>query len=179
MKQLQKLFCVALLCGLFGSAATAYAPFNVTTVFLVRHAEKQSNAPDALLSEAGHARAQRLAAILAKAGVKAIYTSQVERTKQTAAPLAQALGIPSTTINVESAPGGTQVTPQTLNNYATKITQHAGQTALVVGHSNSVPPLIAKLGVTQSVSIGDTEFDNLFVVTIYASGKAVVAQLKY
>lgn len=183
LRQRQWLLSVVLLCALLGSAATAYAPFKVTTVFLVRHAEKQSNAPEAELSEAGHARAKRLAAMLAKAGVKAIYTSQVDRTKQTAAPLAQALALTPNVINVETVQVGGQmgstVSPTTLKNYADKIMQNAGQTALIVGHSNSVPALIAKLGVAPPVTIGDTEFDNLFVVTIYANGKAVVAQLKY
>ena len=36
---------------------------------------------------------------------------------------------------------------------------------LVVGHSNSVPDVIKGLGATAPVTIGDDEFDNLFIVT--------------
>ena len=36
---------------------------------------------------------------------------------------------------------------------------------LVVGHSNTVPEVITALGVTTPVTIGDDEFDNLFIVT--------------
>jgi hypothetical protein len=36
---------------------------------------------------------------------------------------------------------------------------------LVVGHSNSVPDVITGLGVKTPVTIGDDEFDNLFLVT--------------
>ena len=36
---------------------------------------------------------------------------------------------------------------------------------LVVGHSNSVPDVIKGLGATAPVTIGDDEFDNLFIVS--------------
>ncbi len=181
----QKLLCATLLCALFGTAATAYAPFKVTTVFLVRHAEKQSNATDTELSDVGHKRAQRLAEVLAKASVKAIYTSQFQRTKQTAAPLAQALGLTPTEIKVESVQNpagqmaGSSLSPLTLKNYGDAISQNGGQTALIVGHSNSTPAIIAKLGIVQPVTIPDSEYDNLYMVTIYAKGKATLAQIKY
>jgi broad specificity phosphatase PhoE len=175
-----------MLCLVFGSAATAYAPFKVTTVFLVRHAEKVSNATDAELSDIGHARAKRLATVLAKANIGAIYTSQYQRTKQTGAPLAQALGLTMTEIKVETVQassgqmmGSSVLSPQTLKNYSEAISQKAGQTALIVGHSNTVPALISKLGVPQTITIPDNENDNLYVVTIYAKGKAVLAQIKY
>ncbi|NOT58650.1 MAG: histidine phosphatase family protein [Acidobacteria bacterium] len=186
MKSLmRRLWACAALCLVFGSAATAYAPFKVTTVFLVRHAEKVSNATDAELSDIGHARAKRLATVLAKANIGAIYTSQFQRTKQTAAPLAQALALTPSEINVETVQNpaggmtGSSLSPVTLKNYADKIAQNAGQTALIVGHSNSVPALITKLGVPQTVTIADSDYDNLFVVTIYAKGKAVLAQVKF
>src|SRR5205823_820783 len=62
-------------------------------VFLVRHAEKADLSKDAALSAAGEARARALAERLREAGVTAIYTSEYRRTKQTAQPLARALGI--------------------------------------------------------------------------------------
>jgi hypothetical protein len=36
---------------------------------------------------------------------------------------------------------------------------------LVVGHSNSVPDVVKGLGVATAVTIGDAEYDRLFVVT--------------
>jgi ribonucleotide monophosphatase NagD (HAD superfamily) len=36
---------------------------------------------------------------------------------------------------------------------------------LVVGHSNSVPDVIRGLGVESDVSIDDSQYDNLFVLT--------------
>ena len=61
-------------------------------VFVVRHAEKQSesNEPGVPLSEAGRARANKLAALLKSAGVTAIYSTDFVRTLETAEPLARA-----------------------------------------------------------------------------------------
>src|ERR1700680_5096638 len=59
------------------------------TIFLVRHADKVDDAPDALLSDAGHRRAECLAKMLADVNIQQIYTSDLQRTQQTAAPLAQ------------------------------------------------------------------------------------------
>jgi hypothetical protein len=36
---------------------------------------------------------------------------------------------------------------------------------LVVGHSNTLPEILKGLGVTEPVTIGEDEFDSLFVVT--------------
>lgn len=62
---------------------------GVRTIFLVRHADKISDAPDAVLSDAGHRRAACLAKTLADTDIQQIYTSDLQRTQQTAAPLAQ------------------------------------------------------------------------------------------
>ena len=36
---------------------------------------------------------------------------------------------------------------------------------LIVGHSNTIPDVVKELGVTPPVTIGDDEFDNLFIVS--------------
>ena len=52
-------------------------------VYLVRHAHKSGNA----LTPTGVAQAEKLALLLKDSGVTVIYTTQLERTRQTAAPL--------------------------------------------------------------------------------------------
>ena len=86
------------------SAAPPHDDFKPMTVFLVRHAER-ADAPreDPPLTEAGSARAQLLARMLGKSGIKAIYTSQYLRTKATAEPLAKQLGIESIVISLKSS----------------------------------------------------------------------------
>jgi phosphohistidine phosphatase SixA len=129
------------------------------TVFVVRHAERADTgtagasmmATDPELSEAGRARAQALAAALKDAGITAIYTTEYKRTRQTAEPLAKALGIAVTVVEARDTPG-----------LIAKVT--GGGNALVVGHSNTVGPVIAGLGVAEPVKLSDADYDNLFVV---------------
>ena len=52
-------------------------------------------------------------------------------------------------------------------------------TVLVVGHSNSIPDVIKMLGGNVVPTIDEKKFDDLFVVTVYANGRAKVVQLKY
>jgi broad specificity phosphatase PhoE len=56
---------------------------------------------------------------------------------------------------------------------------HAGQTVLVVHHSDTLPELIVALGARTKPMIRDDEFDKLFVVTVYAPHKAKVLILRY
>jgi len=164
-----------------GAAASSDDGLKVTTVFLVRHAEKDTSPPeDPPLLEAGTLRSQELARMLAKAGIKAIYTSQFLRTKQTAEPLAKQLGITSTTVAIKmSATNPRQVSEQSIKELAQKILDSPGDNALVVGHSNTIPEVIRALGGDAVPTIDEKEFDDLFIVTIYAKGRAKVTHLKY
>lgn len=155
--------------------------FKATTVILARHAEKM-DAPreDPPLNEAGVARSQRLAALLSSAGVKAIYTSQFLRTKQTGELLAKQLGITVTPITIQSKQSNPrEVSEQSIRQIVDKIMEHPGDTALVIGHSNSVPDVIRMLGGDAVPTIDEKKFDDLFIVTVYAKGKAKVVQMKY
>ncbi|HEX8173842.1 MAG TPA: phosphoglycerate mutase family protein [Pyrinomonadaceae bacterium] len=155
--------------------------FKPTTVILVRHAEK-ADAPreDPPLTEAGVARSQKLASLLSSAGVKAIYTSQYLRTKQTIEPLAKQLGITPATITIQSKQSNPrEVSEESIRKIVDRIMEKPGDTALVVGHSNSVPDVIRMLGGDTVPVIDERKFDDLFIVTVYARGKAKVVQLKY
>ncbi|WP_352924625.1 phosphoglycerate mutase family protein [Mesorhizobium sp. M0698] len=68
-------------------------PITVTTVFLVRHAEKADNSADPPLSPDGAARAQTLAHTLVDAGIDAVFVTNFVRAKQTGAPTASAAGV--------------------------------------------------------------------------------------
>src|SRR6266481_4067169 len=73
----------------------------VTTVILIRHAEKviDPNNPDVDLSPAGQERAQELVRMFADSGINAIYATQYKRTQETVKPLADRLGLPVTMVN--------------------------------------------------------------------------------
>ena len=162
-------------------AAATQDDFKPITVFLVRHAER-ADAPreDPPLTEAGTTRAQSLARILGKSGIKTVITSQYLRTKATAEPIAKQLNIESVAVSLKtSASNPRQVTAESIQEITEKILARPGENALVIGHGNSVPDVIKALGGDVVPTMDEKEFDDLFVVTVYAKGKAKVTHLKY
>jgi phosphohistidine phosphatase SixA len=139
------------------------------TIFVVRHAERADTeagmaAPaagaDPDLSPAGRTRASSLARVLAEANITAIFTTELKRTQQTAAPLAQVLNLSTTTVASANIAGLIDQIKLTTGN------------VLVVGHSNTLPEIIKRLGVTTPVTVRDDQFDDLFVVTTSTGGAA-------
>ena len=143
----------------------------LTTVILIRHAEKviDPNNADPDLSPAGQARAQELVRTFGDAGINAIYATQYKRTQQTVKPLADKLGLPVNQVNSKN----------TADLVAQIRSQNSGQVVFVAGHNNSVPEIITALGGPTFPIIPDTEYDNLYIVTVYRTGKAKVLKMKY
>ncbi len=119
-------------------------------LFLVRHAEKVDNSRDAPLSAQGEARAKALADKLRDAGITAIFTTEFQRTKQTAAPLAEKIGVK------------VQVHPADDTAGLVKLLRNQKR-ALVVGHGNTLPEIAAAYGFPK-LTIGDDEWDALYVL---------------
>lgn len=116
------------------------------TIYIVRHAEKDTAWPDALdayrpLSRAGEERAERLAGLLENAGIEAIYSTPTTRTLATGMPLAHKRGI-AISASRESGDAARQ------EGFLSELRKsHAGHGAvLVVGHSDTVPQLLIHLG---------------------------------
>jgi broad specificity phosphatase PhoE len=152
------------------SAAGAQAAKS-TTVILVRHAEKgDTPANDPPLTPAGEARARELWNAVKDAGVDAVITTQLTRTRATAAPTATALGLTPTIVPATST---------NAKDVATAVRGLAGHTVLVVGHSNTVPAIIAALGAKEPAAICDSSYDNFYVVTIGPDGKAAVVHTRF
>ena len=150
---------------------TAYpaSAASIVTVFLVRHAEKMATGDDPGLSEAGAKRAQSLAAMLADAGITAIFSSEFKRTQDTAAPLAKRLGVTVTTV-----PG------KDVDGLVAKLRALApGTKALVVGHSNTVPAVAQRLTGVKVAELTDADYDRLFVAAFGKDGEGDVAVLRY
>ena len=144
------------------------------TVVLVRHAEKADTTRDPPLAAAGERRAQALADALAHAGVTAIYTTHSRRTRETAAPLAQRLGIVPAVVD----PGG-----DALANARAVVAaiQADPDTAviLVVGHSNTIPLIIRELGGAAPRELGDDAYGDLFILTLRPSGSIETIRARY
>lgn len=144
---------------------------DLTTVILVRHAEKVvSTGDDPALSERGLARASELARVLADVPIDVIYTTQFVRTRDTAAPLANTRGI--TPVVITSGKTYAADLARTIRE------KHAGQTVLVVGHSNSTSNLLRELGVENPPRIEETRYDDLFIYTI-SGNKSKLLPLRY
>ena len=167
--------------AIFCQPVAAQDEFKPITVFLIRHAEREDEPrQDPPLSKAGVARSEALARLLSTAGIKAIFTSQYARTKQTGEPLATKLGLTVTPFTLKTNPSNPrQIAEESTAEVTNKILEHAGQSVLVIGHSNSIPDVIKMLGGDTVPTIDEKKFDDLFIVNVYAKGKAKVVQLKY
>lgn len=140
-----------------------------TVVVVVRHAEKAAEPKaDPPLTEAGAARAEALIDAVAEFRFTAVLTTNFERTRSTAAPIAARLGLTPELVDVK----GSDVAQGLLQ-------KHRGETVLVVGHSNTVPDIVAGLGAAKPAPISENEFDRLFVVRVPPSGAATVEERRY
>lgn len=158
------------------------APSPITTVYLVRHAEKAEipNDNNPPLNEMGLWRSQVLAHMLGKAEIKAIYTSQYQRTQQTAKPLAAKLGVTPTVVPITMSPSNPrELSSEYIRAMINNIHQRAGESVLVVGHTNTIPRIISALRAGVIPVIDEQTFDNLFIVTMHNLEVAKVVQLKY
>jgi broad specificity phosphatase PhoE len=120
-------------------------------VFVIRHFQKTDGADPSLTTE-GSANAERLAAMLKGKGIKAIFATQTRRAMQTGEPLAKALGLKVTPYD-----------PSNVAALAAAVTSAAGP-VLVVGHSNTVPELVALFGGARPAAMGDDDYGTLFEV---------------
>ncbi len=124
-----------------------------TTLLVVRHGDR-AGAMDAL-NPPGTVRAHALVHVGEHASVKAVYHSDTARTRDTAAPIATALNLVPT--------------ERPANDVSALLDEifdaHRGETVLVVGHSNTVPEIIAAAGGPRVPAISDDEFDKLFVLS--------------
>jgi 2,3-bisphosphoglycerate-dependent phosphoglycerate mutase len=144
---------------------------KTTTFIVLRHAEKADNSKDTNLSTDGLARAEELKKSLRPVDVTAIYTTPYNRTKQTVAPLATEKGI---TFTEYMANKPYEELVKELKE------EHYGKTVVIVGHSNTVPEILKVLSQnTFTVTIGENQFDNLFVVTLVDGQKPQVVPMKY
>lgn len=149
---------------------TEYINDSATTVILTRHAETTGVGSDPNLSLSGQERAAELVRVLHTTAVKAVYATNYNRTKETAAAVAA-----KNTLT-------TQIyDPAKLTALADSILLHyRNQVVYVVGHSNTTNVMLNILtGSSLYGAIPETEYDNLYIVSVSAKGNAKVVHLKY
>ena len=141
----------------------------VTTIFLVRHAEKvPDGSPDPALTMAGLQRAQALADLLEDAGLTAIHSTDFIRTRDTVAPLAERLELPVSIYD----PRNLAVTAALLKDLPGR---HVGS-----GHSNTTPELVHLLGGDPGPPFVEKgENDRLYIVTLLPDGGVETVILRF
>lgn len=115
-------------------------------IYLVRHAEKLQSLKDPALSPCGIAQAQAMAKLI-PAQLSTIYHSGYQRTLQTA----QQIALTQLNAKLESYNAGD------LTQIAKQIQQQASA-VLVVGHSNTTPELIQRLGQLPAPQIKEQDY---------------------
>lgn len=137
-------------------------------VFLVRHAEKVDQSRDPELSTEGIRRAEALAITLVDSGIEYIHSTDLIRTRNTAAPIARELDLE---LNLYDADYLSELIDQM---------KEKGGRHLVVGHSSTTPLMVELLGGGMVPPIDESdEYDRLYVVTISSEGEVSNVLLRY
>lgn len=142
----------ALLLPLVACAAAREAPAPAAAGpawFVTRHYHK-ADGSDPGLSAQGQACAQRLAERLAGEQIRAIYVSPTRRARETAAPLAARLGVTPSEYDPRDTPA-----------LVARLRAERGG-ALIVGHSNTVPDIVAGLGAARPAPLTDDDYGDLW-----------------
>lgn len=147
------LLCV-LSCCFFGCAITSEENDRYT-LYLVRHAEKQTDqGRDPELTTAGELRSQQLAAWLQDKDIKDIWSSDYRRTRGTAKPLIDSSGLK---LRIYDPRDLTTLSDMLLGN------RH---NAVIVGHSNTTPELARLLCDCEIDDMDESEYDRLIVISV-------------
>lgn len=152
------------------AAAGAATLSAQSTVFIVRHADRGPEEPDALLTPRGLQQADELAAVLADANIRHVYTTDVTRTKQTAAPTAKKANVTPIAVAQDDLDGLIAQVRGTLRD---------GESTLVVGHRSSVPKIAKALTGKDIPLLAFDEFTRLTVATIFPDGRTNVVTLRF
>jgi broad specificity phosphatase PhoE len=148
MSLLRRLALAAL--ALAAGAALA-SPAPQPDVYVMRHLQKEAGA-DPGLSPEGQRNAERLAGWFGKPPPRAIYVSTTRRARETAAPLAAKLHLTAK-----------EYAPADVAGLVARVRQERGP-VLVVGHSNTVPEIVAALGGARPEPIGEDSFGAIWHV---------------
>ncbi len=154
---------------LFHGAISAQNPADLTSVvYVVRHAEKvDDGTDDPLLAISGRIRAVELSQLLAAAGITHVHSTDTERAKATARPTAERLNL-----------GILLYDPSDVYLFAGSLRATPGA-HLVVGHSNTVQPLVAALGGSFGSPISEDEHDRVYILILDPTRATITLKLRY
>jgi broad specificity phosphatase PhoE len=138
------------------------------TVFVIRHAEDELTGKiDRGLRPEGLERAADWATILRPSGLDLVVTTEIQRSRDTGAIIAEALEVP----RVEFSRGASSSIAEFLRE------SYPEDVVLVVGHSETIPKLLRSFGYADTFPISRSAYGWLFIVTPLESGPPAVARL--
>jgi broad specificity phosphatase PhoE len=120
--------------------------------YVMRHLQKAAG-PDPALSEEGRRNAEKVADLLAADPPSAIYVSTTRRARETAAPLAARLGLTLKTYDPSDTPA-----------LIAAVMAESG-TVLVVGHSNTVPDIVERLGGARPADLTEADYGDIWHIS--------------
>ena len=129
------------------------------TLYLVRHAEKQADSKNPLLTQCGEERAKQLSKLLSTANIKSVYSTNYQRTMSTAAPLSSRQNIAIKNYD-----------PKQLEQFSLHLKSRK-ENALIVGHSNTTPELTQLLSEQKVEKLTEKEYQMLYQVQ-FIEGKS-------
>ncbi len=148
-------------------------------VVVVRHAEKApAPANDPVLSEAGKVRSVALDAQLRGLPITDVVVSQLQRTALTASVF-----VTRTNATVHVVPIGADGVPAHARAVADTVrailTTYGHTGVLVVGHSNTVTPIVQALGGPAMPSLCDSQYSRLFTLRSNAGSNVKLQRSTY
>jgi phosphohistidine phosphatase SixA len=165
MKVLPFFFCLFSFVGLSQSDNET----KPTTIFLVRHAERANDGTNnPSISKDGEKRAQKLAEVLSKSGVTAIYSTNYQRTIKSVEPLAKVN-------NLEVK----LYVPMDEEELKKIVEDNRGGVIVICGHSNTTPWSANFLAGTKLEQFNDSDYGNILIVTLWDFGKASLTRVNY
>ncbi len=152
------------------TALPALRDTNITTLFLVRHAEKIDNTDESDLTPEGHKRAKKLALLMKSVPLAYVATTKYTRVLNTVGPAATEQAAPFLTYS-----------PKTIQPFLTNLLKREkGKNILVGGHSNTIPECLNVLTNTKNYKdIPHETYDRFYVVQLKAIGDAEIMELRY
>ena len=162
--------CLLALPGMAGAAGRTPPPaMAVTHVFLARHAERFATGDDPTLTPAGARRSALLGRMLRSANVTAIFTTQFERAKATADSVSAATGAPVEIVHSDSSARLARIVRE----------RFRGRTVAVIGHSDSLPNVVAELGWEGDEATKPWSYDDLCLLELRGDEPPRLLHLHY
>jgi broad specificity phosphatase PhoE len=121
-----------------------------SNVYVMRHLNTPAGQADPDLLPEGRRAAEALAAWFRDERPVAIYVTDYKRTRETVAPLAARLGLTPIVYDPANTPG-----------LVVRVRAQHGA-VLIVGHSNTVPDIVAALGGTRPAPLGHEDFGDIW-----------------